>query len=625
MINKDGISVDDKVKTTVKNFERPENIQEVRKLMGYLNYYRRFIPNFSSKVEPILSLTRKGKTFYWGQACEAAFEMIKDELSANILLSFPDFRLPFILETDASNIGVAGVLYQEEYGERRVISFFSRSLKKAEKNYGITEKEALAVVVSVKHFNQYLYGKKFTIRTDHQCLKYLKNCGDSPNARLQRWCLFMQNYNYHVEYIRGKDNIEADYLSRSVSLIEFKSVSDGYDDKELHDYLENGILPEESQVKICVLKRAKKYHLINGRLCYITNIGKRVIVPGVLERNDILKKLHEDTGHSNFETLYWKVEPLFYWPHLKQTCKEFVKSCRVCIKVNFAMKKQLQPMTQKKQKLFHSFSIDTIGPLPISEQFRFIVCAVENFTNWTIAKATKTKEASEIEAFIYEDIITKFGPPVEIITDCGKEYVNKRIQRLCHGYDIQHRTTSPHHPRANGKIEVTNREVEKRLRKTMVDYADDNWSQYLPLIVYRMNCCPKGDMPSAFFLLYGVIPSSTYGIFTSKVNRLEELELNHAYKDALRRTYNEKVLEKRNELLRQEKTFTKGDIIYIKVFNQKKLQDNFKGPYVICGKLYYGAYKIIDPETGKITVTNYENMKRAFVNPGDVDDNESLF
>ena len=201
--------------TKILNVEVPRTKKQVRSLLGLISYYGKFIPHLSSIVAPFSDLTVKGMPdrVQWTPECERSLNIIKDTLSSSPVLVMPDFSKPLILQTDASAYGIGGVLMQRQGQFLHPICFVSRKLLPRETRYSIIERECLAIVWSVEKLGRYLCGRKFLLQTDHRPLKYLSTTR-SANGRLARWTLSLSEYSFDVEYIKGKDNLFADVLSR---------------------------------------------------------------------------------------------------------------------------------------------------------------------------------------------------------------------------------------------------------------------------------------------------------------------------------------------------------------------------------------------------------------------------
>ena len=181
--------------------------------MGLCGYYRHFIPNFSKITKTLTELQKKNAPFEWNQRTEDAFVSLKEILTTEPLLQYPDFTRPFVLTTDASNEALGAILSQGPIGQDLPIAYASRTLNTAERNYSTTEKELLAIVWACKQYRPYLYGKKFTIVADHKPLTWVFSVKD-PSSRLLRWSLKLKEFDYQVVYKPGVRNTNADALSR---------------------------------------------------------------------------------------------------------------------------------------------------------------------------------------------------------------------------------------------------------------------------------------------------------------------------------------------------------------------------------------------------------------------------
>ena len=181
--------------TKIVQWPRPQNVTQVRQILGMGSYYRRFIHKYSELVNPLVKLTRKSVQFEWTQECENSFNALKSVLTGSSILSYPRDEGEYILDTDASEIGIGAVLSQVHDGQEKVIAYGSRTLGKHERNYCITDKELLALRYFVEHFRQYLLGVKFLVRTDHRALKWLFSLKE-PSGRIARWIEVLSSYDF---------------------------------------------------------------------------------------------------------------------------------------------------------------------------------------------------------------------------------------------------------------------------------------------------------------------------------------------------------------------------------------------------------------------------------------------
>lgn len=194
----------------------PQTKKQVRAFLGLTGYYRRFVPDYSSIAAPLTDLTRKSlpNQVVWTEKCETAFSHLKELLCSSPVLHNPDFNRPFILQTDASDYGIGAVLSQQDNEDQdHPVAYYSRKFLPREQKYATVEKECLAIKLGIQAFKVYLLGRPFTVYTDHRALVWLDRLKDN-NARLTRWSLALQPYEFQVLHRAGRDNANADTLSR---------------------------------------------------------------------------------------------------------------------------------------------------------------------------------------------------------------------------------------------------------------------------------------------------------------------------------------------------------------------------------------------------------------------------
>ena len=200
----------------ILNIKVPKSKKQVRAIMGLVNYYSKFIPNLAISLAPLFKLTEKGspEKVHWTEDCQIAVKDIQDTINKNPVLILPDLSKKFFVQTDASGRGLGAVLLQERDGQRRPCFFLSRKLQPREQKYAVIEQECLAIVWALQKMARYLLGRPFVILSDHQPLKYLQG-STTLNARLCRWALLIQPFDFVIEYVPGRDNQLADFLSRN--------------------------------------------------------------------------------------------------------------------------------------------------------------------------------------------------------------------------------------------------------------------------------------------------------------------------------------------------------------------------------------------------------------------------
>lgn len=215
IISSEGIKPDPRKIKDVKHFPTPKTVKNIKSFLGLAGYYRKFIEDFSKIAVPLSKLLRKDSKFLWTDLTDKAFQTLKEKLITPPILQYPNFEKPFILTTDSSSFAIGAVLSQNYTGNDLPIAYASRILNSAETRYSTTEREMLAIVWAVNHFRPYLYGTKFTIITDHKPLTFLKRMQD-PGSRLLNMRLKLEIYDFEIKYKIGRNNTNADALSRSI-------------------------------------------------------------------------------------------------------------------------------------------------------------------------------------------------------------------------------------------------------------------------------------------------------------------------------------------------------------------------------------------------------------------------
>ena len=233
VVKKQGVTMDPEKVQAVQEWPRPTNATEVKRFLGLCSYYRRFIKGFADIAQPLHQCTEKIQSFNWTPEVEQAFLKLKHALTEAPVLGYPNPDDPFILDTDASSYGTGAVLSQLRDGQEHVIAYYSQVLNRPERQYCTTRRELLAVVKAVKHFHPYVYGRPFSVRTDHAALRWLLSFRH-PKEQTARWLERLKQYDLQIEYRPGIKHGNADALSRRPCLHVACKHCDRLESKEHH-------------------------------------------------------------------------------------------------------------------------------------------------------------------------------------------------------------------------------------------------------------------------------------------------------------------------------------------------------------------------------------------------------
>lgn len=279
----------------------------------------RFIKGFSKLSAPLTKLT-KTNAFIWSEGAQYAFEELKKVMSTCPTLVIPNFSMPFVIECDASGVGIGAILMQRG----QPIAFESRKLTPVEKSYSIYEKEMLTSMHALTKFKQYLICGKFTIKTDHNNLKFFLD-QEHLNERQQRWVTKVQSYDFEIEYKKGKTNKVADASSRNPLFYSFSAVDEDWKVKVMAEYVKNDFTAKLLDGQIDDVK----FRVHNGLIFYKDRI---FIVPESKLKHKIISALHDApyAGHPGFYKTYKLVREKFSWKRLKDDVMRHAKECIVC-------------------------------------------------------------------------------------------------------------------------------------------------------------------------------------------------------------------------------------------------------------------------------------------------------
>ncbi|KAL5516223.1 hypothetical protein EMCRGX_G001504 [Ephydatia muelleri] len=638
VVSAEGICPDPAKTEVVVSYPVPTSAKEVKQFMGLCNYYRRFVKDYSKIAAPLFKLLSKenAKFFAWNSASQNAFEELKSRLVSPPILAYPDFKQPFLLHTDASDAAIGAVLSQVQGGTERVIAYWSRKLQKAERNYSTTEREALAVVVSLKEFYPYVYGFPCKLITDHNPLTSLKGIKD-VGGRLTRWLLFLQQFKLDFQYKPGRLHTNADTLSRIPSRDNtVAAIEELISEDTLHIFLKAQeedpalgkvieALKNGTAVPSSTVPGLKKTFLQDGLLCrkFRASCSDSVCTQLVVPKGHvkiILENLHNESGHLGVQRTTEKVKECFYWPGYEMDIQNWVQECQQCQKRNPPQPHPLAPLGSIKCTYpFDVISWDIMGPLPLSTKgHKYILVITDLFSKWVEAFPLAVTDSETLASVLMDEIV------------CSQV-----ICALCKRLGINKTRTTAYHPQGNGQVERFNRTLEAILSKVVAENQRD-WDCHIPkaLFAYR-TAFHESSGYSPFRVNFGRSPILPIDIAVGQLNVQEYGEGGEPtvpqYVETLNKSLRKIFSDVKEQLAsahdRSKKRydkgvsgekFTVGDQLWlfvpaVKQGRTKKLASLWRGPYTVIDRIN-GAlnYRIQLVGSTKTLVVHRNRLKRCY-------------
>lgn len=521
-----GIQPTDDHLSAIMNAPPPPDAQTLRSFLGLLSWYNKFIPNFSTVVEPLRACIRQDTEFKWTKEAQCSFETAKQLLVDSPALALFDPDLPTIVSTDASNYGLGAVLTQMHGQTERVVAFASRSLSSAERKYSTIEKEALGCVWAVEKWRTLLWGRKFTLRTDHQALTTLLTSKGTDRAgmRIARWAARLLCFTYDVIYRPGSQNSTADCLSR----IPLPAVADGCVDSEPEFVAmlsttmtavsptefasASAACPELAALRSQIAKSwprsasilpdtVRPYFRLRDEFSVQNDYvfrGCRLVVPLSL-RNTLVNLAHE--GHQGIVRTKQRLRDLYWWPRMDEQVNQQVKVCQLCQscdKTATPAAAPLQPVPFPSQP-WEKLAVDIVGPMETAPwDCRYAITLTDYHSKWPEVAFGATITSDNAISFL-TSIFSRFGNPNSIVTDNGTQFTSAEFAEFLKSRDIQHIRTSVYHPAANGAIERFHRVLKSCIQSAILEKK------------------PWKSTVSDFLQVYRSTPHSTTGVSPSEL------------------------------------------------------------------------------------------------------------
>lgn len=596
VISHDGVSMDPSKVSSVLQWPRPKTVKGVRGFLGLTSYYRKFIKDYGKEARPLTELTKD--ELQWSDKVKAAFDLLKEKMTIALVLALPNFTKEFVIESDASGLGLGAILIQGG----RPVAYFSKALGDRNLAKSAYEKELMTVALAIQHWRPYLLGRKFVVCTDQKSLRQLLLQRITTTDQ-QNWAAKLLGYQFDILYKPGLENKGANALSHMheeatlQTLIHYPAwleseqvLAEVHQDPKLMDIIT--ALQQGAETR-------RGFSYSNGVLLYEGRLVISATSPWI---SILLKEFHvtPQGGHSRFYRTYRRVAANLYWLGMKKMVQQFVMDCDICQRQKYmatAPGGLLQPLNIPEQ-VWDEVSMNFITGLPKSKGFEAVFVVVDRLSKYGHFIPLKHPYTARVVAEVFiKEVVRLHGIPSSILSNRDPIFVSSFWRELFKLQGTKLKMSTAYHPQTDGQTEVVNCCLETFLRCFIADQPK-SWVQWLPWAEYWYNTTfhmSTGTTP--FHIVYGR-PPPMLARFLPREVRVEAVRRDLQDRDeALKQlkyhlTKAQSQMKAQADKKRVDRVFEVGEWVFLKLrpHGQQTLGAQ------ICPKLaprYYGPFQVI--------------------------------
>lgn len=611
MVNQKGIRpTTDRIKA-ISNFKKPDNISELRRYLGIINFYHRFIKDAAAVLAPLNKYLvgakkRDRRPIEWTIQAEEAFQESKKRLSETTLLVHPKENAKLLLRTDASNAAMGAVLEQCQEGGCKPLGFYSKKLSETQQRYSTYDRELLAIYSALKFFRHMTEGRDVTILTDHRPLQYaFAQTSDKASERQRRQLDFISQITTNIVYVAGHKNQVADALSRveAINMPVIVTTDELYEEQQKDEELK-ALLESETSLSL------KQLRLDGGDKTIYCSVDKeiRIYVPRSL-RKRIFDNTH-NLSHPSGKATRKAIAQRFVWPGMQKDIANWAKTCLPCQKAkihrhNHRIPEQI-PVPDDR---FQHVHIDIVGPLPNSKGLRYCLTMIDRTTRWPEATPIADISADTVTNAFFNTWIARFGAPSVITTDRGAQFESAIFEAMTKLIGSRRIRTTAYHPQSNGIIERWHRS----LKAAIMCHGTRDWVNVLPMVLLGLRNSFKNDIKaSAAEMVYGTtlrVPGEYFAVD-------EPIGCPDMFVQKLREWMRQVGPKPTAHHIKQRAFIQKelGDCTHVFVRvdrTSRSLEQPYEGPFPIIERLTDFLYRI--NYKGQPTEINIDRLKPAFI------------
>ncbi|CAI5669096.1 unnamed protein product [Oreochromis niloticus] len=588
-LGQEGISTLEEKIHTITEWPTPADQKQLKTFLGLASYYRRFVKGFSSIAAPLFRLLQKDRDFIWTQDCQQAFNTLRRSLTESPVLAPPDPTLPFVLDTDASNVGLGAVLSQVGPDGEKVVAYFSRVLNRTGCRYCEKREETERELTTM----------------------------DGATQLTCRALLVVDAAEWRAQQEQDTDLLPVlQWLERE----------------------ERPLWDEVTGFSICTMGLWAKFTALRLKEGVLERAWKdpatgeerwQVVVPRSL-RSAVLEACHGSTGSGHFgvsKTLR-RLRQGYYWGQQRRDVEDFCRSCDACSSHKGPQdQSRAQLQQQPAGAPMERVAVDVMGPFPRTDRGnRYVLVAMDYFTKWPEAYAIPDQEAETVADVLVEGMFSRFGTAETLHSDQGRNFESKVFAAMCKRLGIKKTRTTPLHPQSNGLVERFNRTLAQQLAMLTSEHQQD-WDYHLPLILmaYRSavqdstQCTPAllmlgTELRTPAELAFGKPPDAPEAPPGRDYARKLQDRLDSAHSYAREQLAKAGLRQKRNyDISTKGRHFCAGELVWIYSPKRKKgrcpkLDSSWVGPCSVLERVGEVVYRVQLPPRGRKVALHRDQM-----------------
>lgn len=520
LVSPDGIEPLPERTKNILEFPKPANIKQLRRFLGMINFYRRCLPHAAAVQKPLNQYLNKSKKndktpIEWTEVASQAFENTKKLLAEAVRLAHPDSSATLVLSTDASDTAMGAALQQIADNHLQPLGFFSKALSPTQRNYSTYDRELLAVFEAIRYFRSQIEGRDLIVYTDHKPLTHaMRQSRDTASPRRLRQLNYISQFTTEIRYQKGEENVVADALSRVESIC----LPENY--QELTTAQE-----QDDQAKELANSDNGKFQFIelpgcSAKILCETETGTpRPYLPENF-RKAAFNKIH-GLNHPGVRTSRKLIGNRFFWPGMNKDITEWVNACASCQKSKVTRNTVSPHGTFPPAGRLEHVHLDIIGPLPPIRGKRYCLTMIDRTTGWPEVVPLSSITADKVASAFYSAWISRFGIPLRITTDQGRQFESDLFRQLTALLGITRIRTNAYHPQSNGLLERWHRTLKAALTAHL-DANKKNWVDALPTVLLGIrSSINRSSNSSAAELLYNKslrLPGEFFATSTTSLN-----------------------------------------------------------------------------------------------------------